>query len=435
MTIVIPEPFVDVCADCDAMSRIFDELNKLQGSRNQPGGRGTSLPSPMRVLRGRFPRELLRILGVVAGVGVPLLAVWIALAGRPESSPLESTARFPVAKPVRSSLLDTSSVPGLSSELVSAPLARSDQPPASSVTGRSSLSSAAEQPPLPSMPDQSSLPSTPSGPELPPASAATLPGKAVRSFLPSTTPGSGLPLETAAAVQSKEQVPSRLVDFVTLSVTPMSSPPQPEHAPALATTPPQTDLVPTTALSQPEHAPQSRKADPAQAKSAPGISTPPAGLVGATSSGPEAAPVERIPAPVDGKTPPPFVRESLPDARRSFLPSAGNDDKTRPPRKKTLAEKNKSGTAQGMPKIQPGHFLVLVGTYANPDTLETSRNKVLAAGFPVRLRHAEGADSTLTHVQVGPFASREDAQKVAASIRKKTGLPAVDLLSRYYLME
>ncbi|MBF0135337.1 MAG: SPOR domain-containing protein [Magnetococcales bacterium] len=117
---------------------------------------------------------------------------------------------------------------------------------------------------------------------------------------------------------------------------------------------------------------------------------------------------------------------------------------TQPESPVTIANRNLGGATQtitrhikirGMPDIQPGHFLVLIGTYANPETLESRRKKIVAIGIPVRIRNAEIPGQTLTHLQVGPFSTRQDARKAAALIRKKTGLPAEDLYTRYYLTE
>jgi DedD protein len=168
-------------------------------------------------------------------------------------------------------------------------------------------------------------------------------------------------------------------------------------------------------------------AAPAATPSAPRVAVPaepPVAAAPAASSAPPA--------------PPPIVTEraadqgrelsapaSTPAARTSAVPaSAVARSTTEAQRAQALLE----GRAAPPKASEPGsvRLVVQVGAYTDADKLREARQKVEKLGMKTYTQVVEGEGAKRTRVRVGPFATREEADKAAARI-KAAGLPVAVL--------
>ena len=168
-------------------------------------------------------------------------------------------------------------------------------------------------------------------------------------------------------------------------------------------------------------------AAPAATPSAPRVAVPaepPVAAAPAASSAPPA--------------PPPIVTEraadqgrelsapaSAPAARTSAVPaSAVARSTTEAQRAQALLE----GRAAPPKASEPGsvRLVVQVGAYTDADKLREARQKVEKLGMKTYTQVVEGEGAKRTRVRVGPFATREEADKAAARI-KAAGLPVAVL--------
>ena len=69
-----------------------------------------------------------------------------------------------------------------------------------------------------------------------------------------------------------------------------------------------------------------------------------------------------------------------------------------------------------------GRFVVQIGAFAEADSAQQIRRKAEGAGLKTYTQVVSTADGKRTRVRVGPFDSRAEAEKAAASL-KKAGLP------------
>ncbi|MEN9887162.1 MAG: hypothetical protein RL758_1740, partial [Pseudomonadota bacterium] len=74
-----------------------------------------------------------------------------------------------------------------------------------------------------------------------------------------------------------------------------------------------------------------------------------------------------------------------------------------------------------------GKFIVQVGAYAEASKARQTRLKVEKAGLKTYTHVAETAEGKRIRVRVGPFATRDEADKAAKKI-KSLDLPAVILI-------
>lgn len=168
-------------------------------------------------------------------------------------------------------------------------------------------------------------------------------------------------------------------------------------------------------------------AAPAATPSAPRVAVPaepPVAAAPAASSAPPA--------------PPPIVTEraaeqgrelsapaSAPAARTAAVPaSAVARSTTEAQRAQALLE----GRAAPPKASEPGsvRLVVQVGAYTDADKLREARQKVEKLGMKTYTQVVEGEGAKRTRVRVGPFATREEADKAAARI-KAAGLPVAVL--------
>ncbi len=74
-----------------------------------------------------------------------------------------------------------------------------------------------------------------------------------------------------------------------------------------------------------------------------------------------------------------------------------------------------------------GRFVIQVGAFADAERAHEARLKVERAGLKTYTQVAETKDGRKTRVRVGPFATKAEADKAAAKV-KKLGLPAAMLV-------
>jgi DedD protein len=86
------------------------------------------------------------------------------------------------------------------------------------------------------------------------------------------------------------------------------------------------------------------------------------------------------------------------------------------------------GRAASPKASEPGsvRLVVQVGAYTDADKLREARQKVEKLGMKTYTQVVEGEGAKRTRVRVGPFATREEADKAAARI-KAAGLPVAVL--------
>jgi DedD protein len=108
--------------------------------------------------------------------------------------------------------------------------------------------------------------------------------------------------------------------------------------------------------------------------------------------------------------------------------------------KTTTADKSKTADAQraanildGKPETKAadargGKFMVRVSALATPEKITELRSKLSAAGFKSSTQKIDAQSGELTRVLVGPFATKEEAEKTRAKLTK-AGLPAGQLVA------
>jgi DedD protein len=85
------------------------------------------------------------------------------------------------------------------------------------------------------------------------------------------------------------------------------------------------------------------------------------------------------------------------------------------PTTKPAAEPAKPAAEAPKPAAQgAGRFVVQIGAFAEATAVRDARSKAEKAGLPTFTQTVDTADGQRTRVRVGPFASRDDAEKAAA---------------------
>lgn len=135
-----------------------------------------------------------------------------------------------------------------------------------------------------------------------------------------------------------------------------------------------------------------------------------------------AAPAEEFiePAPAAVKPPPPVASAVVPKPVIASAPApkpASADDGQRA--KALLDDKPASAAGEA-------RFVVQAGAYTDAAALREARQKVEKLGLKTYTQVIEADGSKRTRVRVGPFATREEADRTAAKI-KAAGLPAAIL--------
>ncbi len=83
-----------------------------------------------------------------------------------------------------------------------------------------------------------------------------------------------------------------------------------------------------------------------------------------------------------------------------------------------------SASKGGVPARRPGRYLVFVGSFSDADNADRLRKRLEAKGIPVRMKSDYSNGRQINHVQVGPFATEQDAQRTVDIVRDRTGLSA-----------
>ena len=132
------------------------------------------------------------------------------------------------------------------------------------------------------------------------------------------------------------------------------------------------------------------------------VSTPPSPSISATASAkPPAAAASKSSGSV---TEPPASKTADATKAQALLEGKASADKTPP------AE---------------GRFVVQVGAFAEPEKVREVRLRVERSGLKTYTQLVETKDGGRTRVRIGPFADREQAQKVAEKIRKLDLSPVI----------
>jgi DedD protein len=149
-----------------------------------------------------------------------------------------------------------------------------------------------------------------------------------------------------------------------------------------------------------------------------------------------ANPVEAAPTPAASPTPLP-PEQGLSAKEEVVAPTAANATKpvpaapavpvaSPPPPAKaeaTKAEPDKPPTAEA--KDGAARFVVQVGAYADVDKAREVRRKLEKAGLKTYTHVAETKEGKRTRVRLGPFATREEADKAADKAKQLEFTPAV----------
>lgn len=118
------------------------------------------------------------------------------------------------------------------------------------------------------------------------------------------------------------------------------------------------------------------------------------------------------------------VRSGAPPRAAPLAADAGSDNGARA---KALLEGKPTTPSAGASAMGAGRFVVQVGAFSDPAALKEVRAKVERLGLKTYTQVAETPAGARTRVRVGPFATRDEAERAAAKIRA-TALPTVILV-------
>ena len=89
---------------------------------------------------------------------------------------------------------------------------------------------------------------------------------------------------------------------------------------------------------------------------------------------------------------------------------------------KKKAEEAKAQHAKAEPKAQQaqsGGYYIQVGYFNDPQTISGLAAKITSAGFTAKTKDGTKSDKNITKVWVGPFNTKEDADKALPKVRKQ----------------
>lgn len=163
---------------------------------------------------------------------------------------------------------------------------------------------------------------------------------------------------------------------------------------------------------------------------------PPLALPPTKSSPPTAQAPAPVPSPAPA--PPPVVAEPVPAAAPASAPPVAAAPPPPPPRPAPDSEAQRAqALLEGKPvaaapaavasQAKPARFVVQAGAYTDAATLREARQKVEKLGLKTYTQVVETEGGARTRVRVGPFETREEAEKAAARI--KAGGLAANILS------
>ena len=154
-----------------------------------------------------------------------------------------------------------------------------------------------------------------------------------------------------------------------------------------------------------------------------------------------ASPTEAAPTPAAGPTPLP-PEQGLSAKEEVVAPTASNATKPSPvapvvpatsPPPPAKPEATKTDAAKTEPEKPPtaetkdsaARFVVQVGAYADADKAREVRRKLEKAGLKTYTHVAETKEGKRTRVRLGPFATRDEADKAADKAKQLELTPAV----------
>ena len=164
---------------------------------------------------------------------------------------------------------------------------------------------------------------------------------------------------------------------------------------------------------------------------------PPPAVASAVAVGPVtpasvAAPAtSNTPANVAVSTPPsPSISATASAKPPAAAASRSSGSVTEPPASKTADATKAQALLEGKasadnPPPAEGRFVVQVGAFAEPEKVREVRLRVERSGLKTYTQLVETKDGGRTRVRIGPFADREQAQKVAEKIRKLDLSPVI----------
>ena len=202
--------------------------------------------------------------------------------------------------------------------------------------------------------------------------------------------------------------------------------PRKEGAPTLPLPPPRSASAAPAVARVSSGVTTSESARPAAA-SAP--VTPPARSEPTPRSEPSAPPAKPVAPKPEAKAETPKAETPKAEPRddgaraRALLEGQGADNKATTV---AAAEPTKSATARaesGRPEAASGRFVVQVGAYGEASSARDMRQRVDKLGLKSYSQVADVDGNKRIRVRVGPFNSRDDAEKAAATL-KAAGLPA-----------
>jgi DedD protein len=147
--------------------------------------------------------------------------------------------------------------------------------------------------------------------------------------------------------------------------------------------------------------------------------------------------------PVAATTATPAAAEPVADAAKAApagaavakpAPEAAKPAPVAPAQAKPAAEPSKPEVATAAPAkataapaaAATGRFVVQIGAFSEASAVNDVRSKARKAGFATFTQVVKTAQGPRTRVRVGPFSSREEAEKAAAQV-KAAGLPGAVL--------
>ena len=151
---------------------------------------------------------------------------------------------------------------------------------------------------------------------------------------------------------------------------------------------------------------------------------------------PDVKPEPKVQAPAKAEVKPEVavaaaaaVAAVVPKAETKAEPKADNKPAAKPETKSTDVKADAKPEAK--PAAKPtdskdaGRFVVQAGTFSDDGKLRETRSKLEKAGISTYTQVIEGKDGRRVRVRVGPFTSRDEADKVARKIKQLSLQPQV----------
>ncbi len=148
------------------------------------------------------------------------------------------------------------------------------------------------------------------------------------------------------------------------------------------------------------------------------VSTKPAPLKPVETATPAATPVAAAPAapaPAESKAAP--KAETKPEPKPAAKAESKAVTPVKPAGKPESAVKSKDGAQEKPPAAASGGFVIQVIALSDADKAKELQGKITAAGLKAYTEVVQTAKGPVTRVRVGPYASREAAEKARAQLQ------------------